>query len=192
MELRDVDDPRALRALTHPVRLALIEVLTVHGPQTATEAGQRIGESATTCSFHLRQLAKYGFVEEAGGGQGRSRPWRMTTIGMRFANPPDDPEAEVATHALMQLLLDRQLGRLRVWLETQGDHPPRWRRAAPSSDHLFWLTVEELEQLSEDLNALLLDRFRDRLTDPSKRPPGATPVELLVYGYPVERPEGDE
>ncbi|MDA8285349.1 MAG: helix-turn-helix domain-containing protein [Actinomycetota bacterium] len=195
LDLRDVDDPRALRALAHPVRLALLEVLTVHGPQTATEAGGRIGESATTCSFHLRQLAKYRFVEEAGGGQGRSRPWRMTTIGMRFANPPDDPddpEAEDASHALVQLRHDRQLGRLRAWHETQGDHPPRWRRAAPSGNYLFWLTVEELEQLSADLEALLLDRFTDRLTDPSKRPPGAAPVELVVYGYPVERPEGGD
>ena len=67
-----------------------------------------------------------------------------------------------------------------------GGAPP------PAGNYLFWLTVEELEQLSADLEALLLDRFTDRLTDPSKRPPGAAPVELLVYGYPVERPEGGD
>ena len=55
------------------------------GAMTATELGERIGETPTTCSFHLRQLAKYGFVEEAGGGQGRSRPWRMTGIGWSFS-----------------------------------------------------------------------------------------------------------
>src|SRR3984957_4158463 len=79
--LRRVSDARTMRALTHPVRIALIEQLSVVGPMTATEVGELIGESPTTCSFHLRQLAKYGFVEEAGGGKGRARPWRMSSIG---------------------------------------------------------------------------------------------------------------
>lgn len=62
-----------LPRLRGPVRLALLEVLTFRGPLTATEAGQLIEESPTTCSFHLRQLAKYGFVEEGWGGAGRRR-----------------------------------------------------------------------------------------------------------------------
>ena len=68
--LRDVNDPKTLRALTHPVRLALLEALALEGPLTATAAGELIGESPTTCSFHFRQLAKYGFVEEAASGPG--------------------------------------------------------------------------------------------------------------------------
>src|ERR1700690_1369550 len=95
-QLRHVDDASTLRALTHPIRLQLIELLKVAGPLTATEAGERIGESPTTCSFHLRQLAKYGFVEEAGGGRGRARPWRITSIGFQLAGAHDDPETEVA------------------------------------------------------------------------------------------------
>ena len=75
-DVRQLTDSQTLRALTHPVRIALIEALLLGGAMTATEVGERISESATTCSFHLRQLAKYGFVEEAGGGKGRSRPWR--------------------------------------------------------------------------------------------------------------------
>ena len=67
----ELNDPRALRALAHPVRLSLVSLLRRAGPLTATQAGERIGESATTCSFHLRQLARYGLVEEAGGGRGR-------------------------------------------------------------------------------------------------------------------------
>ena len=74
--LREVSDARTFRALGHPVRLALLETLVIEGPLTATEAAEQIGESPTTCSFHLRQLARYGFVEEAGGGKGRARPWR--------------------------------------------------------------------------------------------------------------------
>ena len=69
--MRELTDSRTLRALTHPVRIALIEALLLGGAMTATEVGERMGESPTTCSFHLRQLAKYGFVEEAGGGKGR-------------------------------------------------------------------------------------------------------------------------
>lgn len=70
-DIRKITDVRTLRALAHPVRIALIEALIIDGPMTATEAGERIGETPTTCSFHLRQLAKYGLVEEAGGGKGR-------------------------------------------------------------------------------------------------------------------------
>ena len=68
-DVRQLTDSRTLRALTHPVRIALIEALLLGGAMTATEVGEQIGESPTTCSFHLRQLAKYGFVEEAGGGR---------------------------------------------------------------------------------------------------------------------------
>src|ERR1700759_1936795 len=90
--MREVTDARTMRALAHPVRLALLEALTLAGPLTATQAGERINESATTCSFHLRQLAKYGFVEEAGGGKGRARPWQMSARGMHFSSEHDDPE----------------------------------------------------------------------------------------------------
>src|SRR5262249_20411466 len=89
-EVRKITDARTLRALAHPVRIELLEALLHGGAQTATEAGERIGETPTTCSFHLRQLAKYGFVEEAGGGQGRARPWRLTTIGMSLAPASGD------------------------------------------------------------------------------------------------------
>ena len=80
-EPRKLTDPRAMRAVAHPIRIALLEVLGTEGPLTATEAGERIGESPTTCSFHLRQLAKYGFIEEVAGVAGRKRPWRLVQRG---------------------------------------------------------------------------------------------------------------
>ena len=58
-------DPRALRAYAHPVRLKLVALLRTEGPLTATRAGELLGESSGTCSFHLRQLAKYGLVGSA-------------------------------------------------------------------------------------------------------------------------------
>ncbi|HTS99448.1 MAG TPA: helix-turn-helix domain-containing protein [Streptosporangiaceae bacterium] len=185
LEPRRVTDARTLRALSHPVRIAVLEVLTVEGATTATELGERIGESPTTCSFHLRQLAKYGFVEEAGGGKGRARPWRTTTVGLSLAGTHDDPETEVAAGALARLVRERQLARYRTWQETSTSYPRRWREAATDSEYVFYLTAEELEQLTEDIRALLGSRFADRLTDPSRRPPEAVPIEMLFLAYPV-------
>lgn len=187
-ELREVSDARAFRALAHPVRLALIETLSLEGPLTATVAGEKIGESPTTCSFHLRQLAKYGFVEEAGGGTGRARPWRMTSIGMHYSSVHDDPETDLAAGALTRLLRERQWERYRTWLETRASYPRRWREATGDSEWVFWLTTAELEELNRELSTLLFPRFRDRLTDPSARPAGALPVEMLLLTYPVAPP----
>jgi DNA-binding transcriptional ArsR family regulator len=186
--LRSVTDPRTMRALAHPVRMALLEELTVSGPMTATEVGERIGESPTTCSFHLRQLAKYGFVEEAGGGKGRARPWRVTTILFDLIAGHDDPEAQLASGVLLRLVRERQLGRYQAWLNTRSSYPREWQDAAGDSQLLFYVTAEELLQLNRELSALLLPRFRERLTDPSTRPPGAVPVEMLVVSYPVHFP----
>src|ERR1700721_203826 len=86
-------DPRALRAYAHPVRMKLVGLLRAHGALTATKAGALIGESSGTCSFHLRQLAKYGLVEEAGGGTGREKPWRATTTSTEWDSTAGSPEA---------------------------------------------------------------------------------------------------
>lgn len=186
--VRELTDARTLRALTHPVRIALIEALLLEGAMTATQVGERIGESPTTCSFHLRQLAKYGFVEEAGGGKGRSRPWRLTSVGMQSATAHDDPETEVAAAALVRMLRERQFGRYRTWLETNRTFPREWRDAAGSSESIIYLTAGELEELSQEVLALLLPRFRERLTDPARRPPDAVPVEILMLAYPIRLP----
>jgi DNA-binding transcriptional ArsR family regulator len=189
--LREVADVRTLRALAHPVRIALLETLLVQGPLTATEAGEHIGESPTTCSFHLRQLAKYGFVEEAGGGTGRARPWRMTSIGLRIGSGHGDAEADLAAEVLARLLRQRQLGRYRSWLETRGAFPKVWRDAASQSEYVFFITAAELQRLNEELTAMLESRWRERATDASRRPPGSVPVELLMFAYPMARPPAD-
>jgi DNA-binding transcriptional ArsR family regulator len=186
--LREISDARTFRALSHPVRLALIETLAIEGPLTATEAGEKIGESPTTCSFHLRQLARYGFVEEAGGGKGRARPWRLATLAMQSANVHDDPETEIAATALAGLLRERQLERYRTWLSTKASYPREWREAANEGDYLFWVTPGELTDLNRKLADMLIPRASERLADPDTRPPGALPVELLLLTYPVAPP----
>jgi DNA-binding transcriptional ArsR family regulator len=189
--MRTITDTRTLRALAHPVRIALLEELIVSGAMTATEVGERIGESATTCSFHLRQLARYGLVEEAGGGKGRARPWRVTSVGFSIAAGHDDPEAQLASGALMRLVRERQLGRYQTWLETKSSFPRQWREAADDSEYVFYLTAEELKQLNQDIFNLLMPRSRERLTDPAQRPPGAVPVEMLIMSFPVQLPTPD-
>ena len=188
-DIRKLTDARTLRALTHPVRVALIEELIHGGAMTATELGERIGETPTTCSFHLRQLAKYGFVEEAGGGQGRSRPWRMTSVGWSFA-PGGDPDAELASEAALRLFRDRSFARYDTWRRTRGAYSAQWREASADSEYLFYLNAEELAQLNRELQDVLM-RWRGlegRVDDPARRPPDSVPVETLLFTFPIEPP----
>ncbi|WP_207783792.1 ArsR/SmtB family transcription factor [Micromonospora globispora] len=188
---RTLTDARELRALSHPVRLALMEALG-GGPLTATQAGELIGESPTTCSFHLRQLARYGFVEEAGGGRGRARPWRLTRRGWSAPARPEDPDWTRASQALDRVLLDRYLQRLRRFVDDAPSYPREWYQAATGQQHLFHLTAEELTDFVAAYRELVDDvtaRADRRRTDPAARPAGSRPVELLFFGYPVESPE---
>ncbi|HEY2578406.1 MAG TPA: helix-turn-helix domain-containing protein [Streptosporangiaceae bacterium] len=189
LPLRHLTDARTMRALSHPVRIALLEQLTIGGAMTATEVGERIGESPTTCSFHLRQLAKYGWVEEAGGGKGRARPWRMASIGFRTSSTHDDPDTDIAASALLRLFRERQLARYETWMGTRGSYPRVWQDAVSDSEYIFYLTPDELRELNDTLHATIVSRLDEkRLTDPSQRPPGSLPIEVLTFGYPIEPP----
>src|ERR1700733_3116493 len=179
-------DPRALRAVAHPTRLKLLGELRRVGPLTATQAGERIGESPAGCSFHLRQLAKYGLVEEAGGGKGRARPWRMKTLDIAIRG--HDPEAELAAGVLAGMILERQRERYRTWQDTKAAYPSEWRKAAGESDVVVYLTAEELKQLRDQLSELLRPLVQERDADPSKRPPGSAPVEMVMLSYPLSPP----
>jgi DNA-binding transcriptional ArsR family regulator len=172
-EPRKLTDPRAMRAVAHPVRIALLEVLGTEGPLTATEAGELIGESPTTCSFHLRQLAKYGFIEEVAGVAGRKRPWRLV----------NDTETRLAANALSRVLHDFYLDRLKEGLELRRDISTEWQKTTGASEFLLYVTPEELRQLDESMTALAR-QFVDRIGNPKKRPKGSIPIELLFFAYP--------
>lgn len=176
-----------MRALTHPVRLALMEALLLEGPLTATQAGEIIGESPTTCSFHFRQLAKYGFVEEAGAGPGRQRPWRLSLRGMRFTDLHQDPETAVAARALEQMLRGRFLDHLQAFYDNRSSYPREWQEVTGGSEFIVHVTPAELRALDEKITELLRS-YSDRLDDPAKRPPGSLPVEVLLFGYPLRMP----
>jgi DNA-binding transcriptional ArsR family regulator len=186
--LRELGDPHALRALTHPVRLALLEALTLEGPLTATEAAALIGESPTTCSFHFRQLAKYGFIEEDGGGPGRRRPWRMAQVGVRFSDVHDDPETRVAAMGLEKMLSDRSLARLQHFRDIKSTYPTEWQEAPENVEAILYVTPEELREVTESV-LVILEPFLARVADPSARPVAALPVEVLLYTYPLYPPK---
>src|SRR5579875_1430562 len=181
---RTISDLGTLRALTHPTRIALLETLGVRGAMTATEAAEHVGESPSSCSFHLRQLQRFGFVEEAGGGRGRARPWRMTELGLSFSTEEGDAATKIAATALYRLIRGRQLERYRTWQETRGSYPAAWREAALDSQSFAWMTPQELRALGERLISEVPGLY-ERIEDPSARPPGALPVELLLLGHPI-------
>lgn len=177
-------DPRALRALAHPTRLDLMGLLRRGKPLTATQAGERIGESAASCSFHLRQLAKYGLVEEAGGGRGRERPWRATAIATRWAARGADEEEDAAGTLLNRVVVERYLQGAIGWLERRGSEDPEWVEAAMISDAIIYATADELREIDEKIRALLEPYLR-RLEASEPPAAGARPVNLIALGFPL-------
>lgn len=183
--MRRLTEPRELAALAHPVRIGIIELLSVEGSQTATELAERLGESPANCSWHLRKLAEHSFVEGTGEGKGRRRPWRVTELGLSW-----DSEAvpTLADHqlsmSLSEMMLERNLDRLHAARVRAPEEPPEWRAAMEVSQSATWLTDEELASRNAEIMAILT-RDIDRITDPSKRPEGARLCEFVAWGVPV-------
>jgi DNA-binding transcriptional ArsR family regulator len=184
IQRRVITDPRTMRALAHPVRLALLEALGREGELTATRAGEMLDESPGNMSWHLQTLAKYGYVEEAGGGKGRSRPWRMASASNRFQTAGDDPDAAAAGEALESIFADHAHSRLREWWARRGSYPYAWREAAFTVDSIGYLTAEEMSDLGEEISGLF-DRYRDRVLNKQLRPAEAKPVAFVAFGHPV-------
>jgi hypothetical protein len=150
---------------------------------TATRAAGLIGESSASCSFHLRQLAKYGLVEEAGGGQGRERPWRATTQFTAWPEASEDPDLAAAGDQLAAVLANRYFEYLLRWLDGKRLEPEEWQRAAHFGDTMLYVTAAELTELGAQERALV-DRFAARLEHPELRPPDARPVTYLHLAFP--------
>ena len=185
LPLRDLTDPKALKALAHPARLRLLEELAAGGPMTATELGRRVGQSAANCSWHLRHLAQYGFVAEAGGGSGRQRPWRIVSSRHRWGEGPlADAETERAGSALTDMLVAREVEAMRAGLAASRTGPEEWREATFLTQAISWLTAAELADIQSDIHALLF-RYADRAVDPEARPPDSRMIRFAAWGVPA-------
>jgi len=167
-----LSDPRAIRALAHPARLAIIETLHSGQELTATELASVTGLSPSATSYHLKTLQKWGIVE-AGEvrADGRDRPWRAVgrSIMVASAAPSSTALAEIA---IMDAFLDRNRVLASEFLSRQADEPPEWRDAAELASHDFWLTAEELAKVVQAIRDVLApyeERRRDVRPAASRR-----------------------
>ncbi len=133
--------PEALKAFVHPLRIAMFEYLVDHGPATATQLARATGESTGQTSYHLRQLAKHGFVEddpEHTGG--RERWWRP--VG--FMLDADDFADDAVRDALVGMVTARDALRgeqVRRWLERMPTEAPEWRDVSMNVDGRALMTA---------------------------------------------------
>jgi hypothetical protein len=182
--VKRITDPKALRALAHPIRMSLIGLLRTEGPLTATRAAELLGENSATTSFHLRQLAKYGMAEEAPGGHGRERPWQATTMSTDVPDFPADPELAAAGGFYRAVLAERYFEWLKRWLDERPMEPGEWQRADQFSDRLLYLTSEELADLGHKIRDLF-DPYVDRTARPELRPPDSRLITVLQLAFPM-------
>ena len=156
-----VTDVRALRALAHPLRNRLLGQLRVNGPATASRLGRVVGESSGSTSYHLRQLAAYGFVEEvADQGTARERWWRARHR-MTSWQAADllEQEGGVEVQDEMSLLqIDQHARVLHAWHDQKDALGPEWTAAASLNDHGMRLRPDQARALADELNAVL-DRW---------------------------------
>ena len=174
-------DPRAIRALAHPARLAIIEALGPGEELTATELAAVTGLSPSATSYHLKALAKWGIVQAGEArADGRDRPWKATgrsvTVSARV--PGSTAVAEVA---IMNTFLDRNRAIATEFLEHQASEPPEWRDAAELASHDYWLTAEELAKAAQAMKDVLAP-YEQRRRD--ARPAGSRRVRIARMMVP--------
>src|SRR4051794_18679659 len=168
--------------------MGIIELLSVSGPLTATELADRLDETPANCSWHLRKLARFGFVEEAERGTGRQRPWRVPGIGLTWTDEGGaTAEERRAAAALEQITMGRAMDRLFEAGRREPEEPDEWRQAQMSGEYVAWVTSAELAEMNEAIVEVLY-RYADRLTDPEARPEGSRLCEFVAWGVPTYLP----
>jgi DNA-binding MarR family transcriptional regulator len=185
---RTFTDPLALRALAHPLRLQLHALVGREGSLTAADAARQLGISHALASHHLRQLAKYGFVEEADAPDGRARPWRVTSTS--FSVVPEDEEARSAEDVLQRISVEHAERDLVAWQERRATEDEAWAPLAGSRTGILYLTPAELQEALDAWTAIVVPLAARRpigLHD--ERPADAVPVGYTLVTVPLERTE---
>ncbi|MEU8704070.1 winged helix-turn-helix domain-containing protein [Streptomyces sp. NPDC048565] len=164
----------------HEVRTALLDLLAEVGTVTATEAAARLGHSSGLCSFHLRQLARHGYIEEAPHSGGRARPWRLLR---RHDDPAAGGAGEAAEEQFGDLARGLEDESWRRWLTQRDGAPAEWRRDEAFSA-VAYLTPEEMSRVAEVVRQALAP-YQVREQRPLARPDGARPVALITRLFPL-------
>jgi DNA-binding transcriptional ArsR family regulator len=181
--LRDVSrvipDPIALKALAHPVRLRMLGMLRIDGAATASGLAARLGLNSGATSYHLRQLAQHGFIEEDRQlGNRRDRWWRARHETTSYLAEGAEGEALDAGLAFMRAALHWQMQQMQGALNAYPDLPPAWRNASTASDYTIPLTAEAAAELVEKLKALLSEAM-------AAAPPLGTPIADGVKPFSI-------
>jgi hypothetical protein len=172
----DKTDPKALRALAHPLRWKLIDLIGSETTATATRCAEVLGESVASCSYHLGMLAKYGYIEVVPERGGREKPWRLTTPDQDLRPPGLDVEGELAAEAAFEVFLDHETERTKDRTRRAGVEPEPWQPAVLGTT--TWLTEAEFTAVKQQLTAIL-EQFSARAGDASQRPQAGREVRLF-------------
>jgi len=188
----EISDPKAIRALAHPLRLDLLQVLGSSGPATAAQCGRVLGASQASCSFHLRQLAKYGFVEDAGPGRDRrERQWRVTQQRLSVRSGTDGNA--VVRQQIERLVVEREMQAILDYSQRPDGASPEWQHKAGIVTMMAVLSPDDAAVLKEKWIALLAPytaaaRADDALSNPGPRP-GQHHVRYFMAATPLPEPE---
>jgi DNA-binding transcriptional ArsR family regulator len=182
VELRDA---LAMRAYAHPLRLKLVGLLRREGPHTATQAAKALGDNVPNCSFHLRQLAKYGLVERVEGSDQRERPWKASAMATSWDDGGDLPEMRAAADHLTGTILGFYMEMAQAWLRDRDQDTTEWRRVTGIGDMLLHVTPEEMAEVQRRVDEIT-EPFRVRQSDPSLRPVGSRPINFIEIAMPWE------
>lgn len=187
--LVELTDPKMMRALAHQARIAIWMHLGLNGPATATECAEIAGLSPSACSYHLRTLARYGFVEEdrASAADGRERPWRARLLAFNIGGGPGVPAAtEVASRLLVENMR-AAAEEVRVqYLARKSEYPADWQSASGELFSVAHVTPEELDRMRAQVLEVMAPYIR---LDPATRPAAALPVRVMLDLFPWFGPE---
>ncbi|ALG11337.1 winged helix-turn-helix domain-containing protein [Kibdelosporangium phytohabitans] len=182
-----VRDAALMRALAHPLRAELLTYLMAVGPRTASECATAVGSTASNCSWHLRQLAGFGLVERAEGGNSRDKPWRATQVGLEFEEFSPDP----ATHAAQLAVLGANAAGDQVLTQRFVDSvdvlEPEWQRTSGLNTYSLRVNAAELAELTMAIDSLLRPYVTTIRPD---APPDARPVHASWRAFPRIEADG--
>jgi DNA-binding transcriptional ArsR family regulator len=177
----ELTDPKLIRALAHGARTAILAHLYDQGPATATECAEAVGESPSACSYHLRKLAEFGFVEEARSDDGRERRWRLLVTGYGIPKEVQDrPEILAALRPWTRRWIEHNQQVVAHYLEEEPKFDPIWRKAATFHQNSPVVTPDELIELGREIQKLI----EPYCVDPSERPEGAMRVHTSFIAVP--------